>query len=81
MEIKTATFKITVGSKGHASRLVTNYAEGTPGEVFAILNSMGYLELAANRGSASQLVGAGKGSEVNVVMEGRPASKVGTAGS
>lgn len=76
----TTNFKITVGSKGHASRLVTNYAEGTPGEVFAILNSMGYLELAANRGSASQLVGAGKGSEVNVVMEGHPASKVGTAG-
>ncbi len=28
------------------------YAEGTPGEVFGILGSMGFLEVAANRGSA-----------------------------
>jgi hypothetical protein len=32
---------------------------------------MGFLEVAANRGSAFQLLGAGKGSEVNVVMEER----------
>jgi hypothetical protein len=32
---------------------------------------MGYLEIATNRGSAFQLLSAGKGSEVNVVMEGR----------
>lgn len=64
-------FKITVGSKVSANRVCTNYAEGTPGEVFGILGSMGYLELAANRGSAFQLAGVGKGSEVHVVMEGR----------
>jgi len=64
-------FKITVGSKGQATRMCTNYAEGTPGEVFGILGSMGFLEIAANRGSAFQLLGAGKGSEVNVVMEER----------
>src|SRR5437899_6573729 len=62
-------FKITVGNKGQATRMCTNYAEGTPGEVFGILGSMGFLEIAANRGSAFQLLGAGKGSEVNVVME------------
>jgi S-adenosylmethionine hydrolase len=66
-----AAFKITVGTKVSANRLCTNYAEGTPGEVFAIVGSMGYLELAANRGSAFQLAGVGKGSEVNVAMEGR----------
>jgi S-adenosylmethionine hydrolase len=49
--------------------MCTNYAEGTPGEVFGILGSMGFLEIAANRGSAFQLLAAGKGSEVNVVME------------
>ena len=65
------SFKISVGSKGQATRMCTNYAEGTPGEVFGILGSMGFLEIAANRGSAFQLLGAGKGSEVNVVMEGR----------
>ena len=70
-EATTPAFRITVGNKGQVNRLCTNYAEGTPGEVFGILGSMGYLELAANRGSAFQLLGAGKGSEVNVVMEGR----------
>jgi S-adenosylmethionine hydrolase len=67
----TPAFKITVGNKGQANRMCANYAEGTPGEVFGILGSMGYLELAANRGSAFQLLGAGKGSEVNIVMEAR----------
>ena len=51
-----------------------NYAEGAPGEVFGILGSMGYLEIAANRGAAVQLTGAGKGSEVNVVLEGAVAA-------
>jgi hypothetical protein len=31
---------------------------------------MGFLEIASNRGSAYQLLSAGKGSDVNVVMEG-----------
>ena len=53
-----------------ATRICTSYAEGAPGEVFGILGSMGFLEVATNRGSASQLMGVGKGSEVNVVMEG-----------
>jgi S-adenosylmethionine hydrolase len=61
-------FKIAIGTKAPATRICTNYAEGSPGEVFGILGSMGFLEVAANRGSASQLLGARKGSEVNVVM-------------
>jgi S-adenosylmethionine hydrolase len=64
-------FTITVGSKMQVARICSNYAEGAPGEVFGILGSMGFLELAANRGSAFQLLGAGKGSEVNVIMERR----------
>jgi len=64
-------FKIAIGSKAPATRICANYAEGSPGEVFGILGSMGFLEVATNRGSAFQLLGAGKGSPVNVVMEGR----------
>lgn len=64
-------FKIAIGTKAPATRICTSYAEGAPGEVFGIPGSMGFLEVAANRGSANQLLGAGKGSEVNVVMEGR----------
>ena len=63
-------FKIVIGAKAQATRMCSNYAEGAPGEVFGILGSMGFLEVATNRGSAYQMLGAGKGSEVNVVMEG-----------
>jgi len=66
-------FKIVIGKK-EISGLKTNYAEGTPGEVFALLGSMGYLEIAANRAAATQLVGAGKGAEVSLVLEGAAAA-------
>ena len=66
-------FKLLVGKREIAS-LKTNYAQGTGGEVFAILGSMGYLEIAANRGSAAQLAAAGKGSEVQIVIEGASAA-------
>lgn len=62
-------FKLAVG-KREATAMKTNYAEGTPNEIFAILGSMGYLEIAANRGAAAQLTGAAKGTEVNLVLEG-----------
>lgn len=64
------SFKIAVGTKGPVTRICANYAEGGPGEAFGILGSMGFLEIATNRGSAYQLLSAGKGSEVNVVFEG-----------
>jgi S-adenosylmethionine hydrolase len=66
-------FKIVVG-KREVSALRQNYDEGTPGEVFGILGSMGYLEIVANRGSAAQLVGSGKGTEVQVIFEGASAA-------
>lgn len=61
-------FKIAMG-KGQITRLCTNYAEGVPGEAFGILGSMGFLEIATNRGSAQQMLGVGKGTEVNLVMD------------
>lgn len=67
-----APFKITIGKK-EISSLRSNFAEGTAGEVFAILGSMGYLEIAANRGSAAQLTGVGKGTEVLLTLEGAAA--------
>jgi S-adenosylmethionine hydrolase len=67
------SFKIVVG-KREITAIHANYAQGGPGEVFGILGSMGYLEIAANRAAAAQLTGAGKGSEVNVVLEGAVAA-------
>jgi len=70
-----AAFKIVVGSK-EISEIRTAYAEGAPGEVFAVLGSMGYLEIVANRAAAAQLTGAGKGSEVSILLgEGAAAGK------
>lgn len=60
-------FKIVVGSR-EVTEIRGAYAEGSPGEVFGILGSMGFLEIAANRGAAAQLTGAGKGAEVSVVL-------------
>ncbi|HYE26199.1 MAG TPA: SAM-dependent chlorinase/fluorinase [Clostridia bacterium] len=61
-------FKITVGA-AEATSVKTAYAEGATGEVFGIVGSMGYLEIAANRAVAAQLAKAGKGSEVQIVFE------------
>jgi S-adenosyl-L-methionine hydrolase (adenosine-forming) len=60
-------FKIVVGSR-EITEIRNAYAEGAPGEVVGILGSMGFLEIAANRGTAAQLTGAGKGSDVTIVL-------------
>ena len=62
-----AAFKIVVG-KREITQIKEAYALGAPGEVFAILGSMGYLEIAANRGAAAQIVGVAKGTDVNIVL-------------
>jgi len=66
-------FKITVG-KREITSIKTSYADGAPGDVFGILGSMGYLEIAANRGAANQLSAATKGTEVTIVLEGAVAA-------
>ena len=62
-----ASFKIVVGNK-EITEIRNTYAEGSPGEVFGILGSMGYLEIVANRAAAAQLTGAGKGAEVSILF-------------
>jgi len=60
-------FKIMVGTR-EIREIKEAYALGAPGEVFGILGSMGFLEIAANRGAAAQLLGVGKGTDVNIVL-------------
>jgi S-adenosyl-L-methionine hydrolase (adenosine-forming) len=69
----SAGVKIVVGSR-EITEMRSAYAEGSPGEVFGILGSMGFLEIAANRTAAAQLTGAGKGTEVSVVLGGGTAA-------
>lgn len=68
-------FKMAVG-KREVTSMRTNYAEGAPGELFAIVGSMGFIEIAANRGSAAQTTAAGKGTEVLLVLGNGTASAV-----
>ena len=68
-EATVPAFRIAIG-KGQVTRMCSNYAEGGPGEAFGILGSMGFVEIATNRGSAFQLLGVGKGTDVNLVLEG-----------
>ena len=63
-----AAFKILVGGKGEITQLKKAYGEGAQGEVFAILGSAGFLEIAQNRASASQTLGVGRGVEVGVAL-------------
>lgn len=62
-----AACKIFVGAREIAG-MHQHYAEGAPGELFGILGSMGFLEIATNRGAAAQLAAAGKGTEVIIAM-------------
>ena len=60
-------FKIVVG-KREITEIKAAYALGAPGEVFGILGSMGYLEIAANRAAAAQLLGLNRGADVNIIL-------------
>jgi S-adenosyl-L-methionine hydrolase (adenosine-forming) len=73
----SAKFKIVVGSR-EITDIRKTFSEGGPGEVFAILGSMGYLEIVANRAAAAQVTGVGKGAEVNIFLG--EAAAAGTGG-
>lgn len=66
-------FRIVVG-KREIGEIKSTYSEGEPGEIFAILGSMGYVEISTNRGSAAQAIGVGKGTDVSIVLEGAAAA-------
>ncbi|HUI84165.1 MAG TPA: SAM-dependent chlorinase/fluorinase, partial [Candidatus Binatia bacterium] len=51
------------------TRLCRSYAEGAEGELFAIVGSSGYLEIAARQASAAEKLVAGVGTPVGVVVE------------
>ena len=61
----TPPFTLTVG-KAQVTKVHTNYSQASPGELFVILGSMGYVEVSANRAPAAALAGVNKGAEVNI---------------
>ncbi len=64
-------FKISIAGR-EITTMQSAYGNAASGDLFAILGSMGYLEIVANQGSAAQLLQAGKGANVDVVLD--PAS-------
>ncbi len=60
-------FKIVAG-KSEITKLNLAYASGAPGDLFAVVGSSGYLELATNRGAAARILGVDKGADVGVVF-------------
>jgi S-adenosyl-L-methionine hydrolase (adenosine-forming) len=59
-------FVIRLGSTD-ISHLRSAYAQAAAGELFGILGSMGYLEIATNRGSAAEISGAKLGDVVELI--------------
>jgi S-adenosylmethionine hydrolase len=63
--VKMRPFEMRAGSQ-RIRRLALTYAETAVREVFVIVGSSGYLEVAANQASAANLVGCGAGSQVEL---------------
>jgi hypothetical protein len=57
--------KITVGQTAVVG-IRGSYSQGQAGELFGVLNSMGFLEIACNRGAAAHVAKAARGAEVVV---------------
>jgi len=63
--------KIIVGNL-EITNLNLAYTPGKPNEVFAVVGSSGFLEMATSRGSAAKILNVGRGAEVGVTW-GKPA--------
>jgi S-adenosylmethionine hydrolase len=63
--IKTRPFEMRAGAK-RIHRLALTYAETEVGDLFVIVGSSGYLEIAANQASAAELLGSSAGATVEL---------------
>jgi S-adenosylmethionine hydrolase len=60
-------FRLQVGSQA-ITRLALTFTDGSANELFVIVGSSGYLEVAANQSSASKMLGCGAGSPVKLTL-------------
>jgi S-adenosylmethionine hydrolase len=63
--VKTRPFELRAGAQ-RIHRLALNYAETEAREIFAIIGSSGYVEIAANQSSAADLIGCSAGAPVEL---------------
>ena len=66
-QVRTRPFELNVGLE-KVTRLALTFTECGPGELFVIVGSSGYLEVATNQGSAAKALGCGAGSPVELVL-------------
>lgn len=66
-EVSERPFELAVGLT-HVRRFAPTYAECAPGEIFVLAGSAGYLEVAANQGSAARMLGCGVGAPVELTL-------------
>jgi S-adenosyl-L-methionine hydrolase (adenosine-forming) len=64
-EVQAQPIELRVGLE-RIHRLALTYAEAEIGEVFAIVGSSGYIEVAANQASAAKTLGCGAGAPVEL---------------
>jgi S-adenosylmethionine hydrolase len=64
-DVKTRPFELRVGLE-RIHRLALTYSETMIGEVFAIVGSSGYIEVAANQASAAKTLGCSSGAPVEL---------------
>ncbi|HYP15123.1 MAG TPA: SAM-dependent chlorinase/fluorinase, partial [Bryobacteraceae bacterium] len=66
-EVELSPFELCIGSQ-RLHRIALNYADTDPGELFLIVGSSGYLEVAANQASAAKLLGCGPGAPCDLTF-------------
>lgn len=66
-DVRTRSFELNAGLQ-QISRLATTFGECVPGELFVVVGSSGYLEVAANQGSAAKMLGVRAGSPVELTI-------------
>ncbi len=66
-QIENGPFEMLAGAC-RITRRARSYAEGSPGEVFLIAGSSGYIEIAANQASAAKVTGCPVGAAVKLTL-------------
>lgn len=66
-DVRTRPFDLLAGLQP-IRRLALTFSECNPGELFVVEGSSGYLEVAANQGSAAKMLGCGVGSPVELTI-------------
>jgi len=65
--LEVRPFRLLAGRQP-VTRLALTFTECAPGDLFVLVGSSGYLEVATNQGSAAKILGCGAGSQVELTI-------------